>query len=92
MKVSAKPTPNPTVASRQILPGEAILVNLDTAASLVLKNPTAVFLWQLADGQRTVQEIIAAIRQECPDAPPTADADVLETLDLLEAKGFIQVE
>jgi hypothetical protein len=92
MKSSAKPRGNPTIASRQILPGEAILVNLDTSASLVLKNLTAILLWQLVDGQRTVQEIIAAVRHECPDAPPAADDDIIEMLDLLEARGFILVE
>jgi hypothetical protein len=92
MEPSAKPTINPAVASRQILHGEAVLVNTDTSASLVLKNPTAVLIWQLVDGQRTAQEIIAAVRQECPDAPPTADDDVIETLDLLAAKGFIYPE
>lgn len=92
MKALEKPAANPGVVSRQLLDGEAVLVNLDTAASLALMNPMALLIWQLVDGQRTAQDIIAAIRRECPDAPPSADDDIIEMLDLLEAREFIRVE
>ena len=92
MEASAKPAPNPAIVSQPIPDGEAILVHTDTAAFLVLKNPTTFLIWQLVDGQRTVQEIVAAVRQACPDAPPTADKEIVEMLDLLAAKGFIHLE
>ena len=45
---SAKPLANPAVISRQIDAAEAVLVNLDTAASLAL-NATGYVIWQLVD-------------------------------------------
>ena len=91
MKALEKPVANPSVASRQVSDGEVILVNLENSASLVLKNPTAILIWQLVDDQRTVQEIVAAVLQECPDAPPTAPDDIIETLDLLASQEFIHL-
>ena len=92
MKDGEKPVRNPAITSRKALDGAVILVNLETSASLALKNPTAVLLWQLVDGQRTVQDIVAAVRQACPDAPPTAGNDISKTLDLLAARAFIRLE
>lgn len=92
MKTLEKPAISPSVASREASDGEVILVNLETTASLVLKNPTAVLIWQLVDGQRTVKEIVAAVLQECPDAPPTARDDIIETLDLLASQEFIHLK
>ena len=38
-----------------------------------------------------VSEIIAAVLQECPDAPSAAHDDIAEMLDLLAAQTFIRV-
>ena len=89
MEASKKPVPKPAVLWRKVLDGEAILVDEDTDTTLILKNPTAVFVWQLVDGQRTVQEIISALQHECPDAPVTAADDVAEFLAFLMDKGFV---
>lgn len=91
MKALEKPVVSSSVASREASDGEVVLVNLETSASLVLKNPTAVLIWRLVDDQRTVQEIIAAVLRECPDAPSTAPDDIIETLNLLASQEFIHL-
>jgi hypothetical protein len=71
--------------------GEAVLVNLDTAASLAL-NATGFLVWQLVDGQRTVEQIIAAVQRHFRDVPGTAADDVIALLEILAENGFIGFE
>ncbi|MBU0491995.1 MAG: PqqD family peptide modification chaperone [Chloroflexi bacterium] len=91
MHPTAQPMPNPAAAYRAGLDGWAVLVNLDTAGSLAL-NPTGVVVWQLVDGRRTVDQIIAGVRQHFKDAPSTVDDDVVELLEDLAEEGFIGFE
>ena len=92
MDTSARPAPNPAVVSRQIAPGEAVLVNLDTAGSLALTNPSAVVVWQLVDGERRVEQIIAEVRRHFKDVPDTVADDVIALLDTLAEDGFVGFE
>ncbi|HDT11647.1 MAG TPA: PqqD family protein, partial [bacterium] len=80
MKLTAKPKANPAVLQRQAPDGEVVLVNLDTGASLAL-NQTGVIIWQLVDGKRTGEEIVAAVRNRFPDAPPELANDVIKLMD-----------
>jgi hypothetical protein len=91
MELSAQPLVNPAVVWRQVLPGEAVLVNLDTAASLAL-NPTGLVVWQLVDGERSVAQIVAAVRDHFKEVPDSVAADVGELLDTLAEEGFIGLE
>lgn len=91
MKLTAKPRLNPAVLLRKGLDGEAVLVNLDTAASLAI-NQTGIFVWQLVDGQRTVDQIITAVHRQFPDAPPEVVNDVSVLMDILAEDGFIGFE
>ena len=91
MDRSAKPLANPAVVSRQIDVGEAVLVNLDTAASLAL-NATGYVVWQLVDGKRSVEEIIAGVQRHFRNAPPSTADDVVALLEILAKDGFIGFE
>jgi hypothetical protein len=91
MELAEKPLANPAVAYREGVDGWAVLVNLDTAGSLAL-NPTGVVVWQLVDGQRTVEQIVSAVQRHFRDAPPTVTDDVSELLDTLAEEGFIGFE
>lgn len=91
MKLTAKPKANPAVLQRQAPDGEVVLFNLDTGASLAL-NQTGVIVWQLVDGQRNVEQIVTAVRQLFPDAPPDAVNDVSNLMDILAEEGFIGYE
>lgn len=91
MDRSARPLPNPAVVSRQVDAGEAVLVNLDTAASLAL-NASGFVVWQHVDGKRTVEEIIAAVQRYYRDVPGTVADDVIALLKILVEDGFIGFE
>ena len=85
------PIPNPSVISQEIFSGEAVLVNLDNAASLAL-NPSGLVVWQFVDGQRSVAKILAAVRSYYQDVPDTMEAEVTTLLNTLEEGGFIGFE
>lgn len=91
MKLTAKPKANPAVLQRQAPDGEIVLVNLDTGASVAL-NQTGVIVWQLMNGKRTGEAIVAAVRSRFPDAPPELTNDVINLMDILAEDGFIGSE
>ena len=91
MELSSKPVANPAVICRETSSGEAVLVNLDTAASLAL-NPTGLLVWQLVDGEPSVEQIIAGVRARFEDVPDTVDGEVIGLLDILAEDGFIGFE
>jgi hypothetical protein len=88
LDLSAKPLANPAVVFQACLDDWAVLVNLDTAASLAL-NPTGIIVWQLVDGRRSVQEIVAAVGRRFQDAPASMPDDVRALLDTLAEDGFV---
>lgn len=88
MERTTTPLPNPAVVARELDGGEAVLVNLDTAASLAL-NPTGLLVWTLTDGQRTAAEIIAAVRNHFRNVPDSVDDDILTLLEILADGGFV---
>ena len=91
MEPSAKPLINPAVVWDQVPAGEALLLNLDTAACLAL-NHTGVVVWQLVDGKRSVQQIIAAVQRHFNNVPDAVADDVSALLDTLAEDGFIGTE
>jgi hypothetical protein len=91
MKQNTKPLANPAVVCWEVPKGEAVLVNMDTAASLAL-NHTGLVIWQLADGRRTIKQIIAAFCERFPDAPSNVAEEVDVLLKELAADGFIGFE
>jgi hypothetical protein len=57
MRSGANPVANPAVIS-ELLDGEAVLVNTDTAAAIVL-NSTGLAAWELMDGSHSLDDIVA---------------------------------
>jgi coenzyme PQQ biosynthesis protein PqqD len=55
-------------------------------------NQTASLIWQLCDGERTVQEIIALLAQAYPDAASDIAQDIESTLQMLEDHGAITLD
>jgi hypothetical protein len=91
MEQNKKPLANPSVICREVLDGEAVLVNMDNAASIAL-NYTGYVVWQLVDGRHTIEQIIAGVRKQFPDAPGRLCNDVIALLEELAADGFIGFE
>lgn len=70
--------------------GEAVVVNLKDSTFHTL-NPVATFIWEQAQGQFTVEQIIERICQEFEVDRDTAERDCREFVDALVNKGLIVV-
>jgi hypothetical protein len=68
--------------------GEAVVVNLKDSTFHTL-NPVATFIWEQAEGQFTVKQIIERICQEFEVDRDTAESDCLEFLDALTNKDLV---
>ena len=87
----ARPFPNPLAIAQRGPDGWTLLVNPDNAAAIAL-NPTGALIWKLANGRRTVADIITGVRRHYPDAPDTVEADVTEHLATLSEAGLLGQE
>ncbi len=87
VSLDSYPVPNPAVVG-SIVEGEAVLVLPEQGQVRVL-NEVGARIWALADGTRTVQDIVTAICTEYDVEPSQAEADALAFLTGLEAKGVI---
>ena len=83
------PVPAEHVRSRR-LEHEAVVVLPDKGEVKVL-NDVGAQIWTLADGSRTVREIIAAVCAEFEASPVVVEADTLEILAELQHKGLITI-
>ena len=91
MNLSSKPMANPAVIFRQVSPGEAVLVNTDTTASIVL-NATGIAVWELMDGNRGLPDLVTAISRQFKDVPDSVGGDVRALVDSLAEEGFVGYE
>ena len=89
--VPDRPIPNPAAVRDDGEDGWTLLVNPDTAGAMAV-NATGALVWSLVDGRRTVEQIIAAVKDRFPDAPDTLRDDVLAYLTKLTEEGFIGQE
>ena len=69
------PMVNPAVILRETSPGDAILVNTDTATSMAL-NSTGFVILQQMDGIKTVEQIIAVTHKRFSEVPHALDEAV----------------
>ena len=68
--------------------GEAVVVNLKGSTFHTL-NPVATFIWEQADGQTKIEQMIEKICQEFEVDWDTAEKDCLEFLGGLISKGLV---
>ena len=54
-------------------------------------NQTAAVVWQLCDGQRTVDDIIHLLQEAYPESAVEIDADVQEVLNQCVNRGCIDL-
>jgi hypothetical protein len=86
-----KPFPNPSAITEDGADGWTLLVNPDTAGAMAV-NRTGALVWRLADGRRTVSDIIESVRRRFPNAPDSLGNDVRVTLYMLCEEGFVGEE
>ena len=91
MRLSSKPMPNPAVIFRELPGGEAVLVNTDTTASIVL-NATGMAVWRWMDGARSLDDIVTLVKRQFQDVPDSVVGDVQTLLIALAEEGFVGYE
>ena len=73
---NSKPVTNPLVVLREEFDDWAILFDPDTGEGYGL-NPVTVFIWQRLDGQHTVGDIVAELRENgCKNMPENVEERV----------------
>ena len=85
---------DPSIVSRNIA-GEMILVpirnNVGDLESIYTLNETAARIWELLDGERTLQAVRDAIADEFEVEADEATTDMLELIAQLESVGAVRV-
>ncbi len=89
LTLDSYPVPNRAVQGRR-LDNEAVLVLPDQGEVKVL-NEVGAQIWALADGTRSVRDIVQAICAEYHVPRAEAEADALAFIAELEAKGIVTV-
>ena len=89
LTLNSCPAPAEHVRSRR-LEQEAVVVLPDKGEVKVL-NEVGAQIWTLADGSRTVRDIIAVVCAEFEVPPVVAVADTLNFLAELQHKGLITI-
>ena len=85
------PFPNPDVILQEEGDGKAVLVNLDTGNAVSL-NAVGKFIWEEADGNLSVAEIIENIEQNFSSVPDDISEDVIRLVSVLKLNGFFGYE
>lgn len=75
------PTPHPQVAAT-VVDGQAVIVMADTG-QLTILNEVGTRIWEMSDGNHSIEEIIQAIMEEYEVTPEAAQQDAEEFLNRL---------
>lgn len=91
MHPTDRPIANPIVVLREEFDDWAVLYNPDTA-SAVGTNPVGVAVWKLMDGKRSIEDIMAKIKDSFEDTPDAACDEIAAFVDKLAENGFVGLE
>jgi methyltransferase-like protein len=91
MDLSSKPMANPAVILREVNASEAVLVNTDTTASIVL-NSSGLFAWRCMDGRHSLEAIVVVMQSQFHGVPETAIEDLRALVKTLAEEGFVGYE
>lgn len=86
MELSMKPQRRPEIAWR-VIEGEAVVVDPKQGAVFPL-NPVATRLWELAEGSRTVADMIGLLEQEFDAPREILEKDAVAFLNECRANGL----
>jgi len=75
----------------QVVDDEAILVHLESGYYFSL-NPVGLWIWQHADGQTSLLQLIHGLTEEFDVAEDTAGADARGFLEHMLEEGLMTVE
>ncbi len=91
MNQTDKPIANPIIVLREEFDDWAVLFNPDTAAA-VGTNPVGVAVWKRLDGKRSLEDIVAEIKNSFEDTPEAAFKEITAFVNTLDEKGFVGLE
>jgi hypothetical protein len=92
LESTSKVSQSPQVVARELSTEEGgVLLHLETAQYHGI-NPVGLLIWELLDGERTVGEVVDAVRARVQDAPPELDSDVMQFLNDVRDRGLVVVE
>jgi hypothetical protein len=89
MNLESKPCRNPALHA-EMMDGELLLYD-PSGSRIIQLNATAALLWQLCDGHRKVEEMIALLQSAYPDALESIALDVPEMLDRWAEAGCLEL-
>ncbi len=90
LSLNARPRPHPQTASR-VFDGEAVIIT--PAQNIVrLLNTTGSRIWELCDGQHTLQAIIDTLVDEFDVTPEQAQTSVQRFIQHLLDLGLLSLE
>ena len=81
------PIHHPRTASR-LFSGEAVVIT-PAENTVRMFNPVGSRIWELMDGQQTVDQIVATLVDQFDVAPERAQRTVLDFFAVLEEKGLV---
>jgi hypothetical protein len=96
VETTAIPRKNPASSSRTI-DGQAVIALSDQAQIMIL-NEVGTRVWNLIDGRRTFEAIVALVTgqivdsNEYDDVPSDLSADIEEFLEDIATKGMITMD
>jgi coenzyme PQQ biosynthesis protein PqqD len=90
MLTTQKPQRKPDY-QMETIDGELLLFHPDQQ-KIFYCNESAALIWQLCDGQHTVAEIVALLREAYPEAAEEIEKDVQVTLQALHEHGALTFE
>jgi pyrroloquinoline quinone biosynthesis protein D len=70
--------------------GEGVLYCYEKA-TMVYLNESAIVVWRLCDGQRTVGEIVGLLANAYPDAADKVRSDVSELVEHFVQEGVLEM-
>jgi Coenzyme PQQ synthesis protein D (PqqD) len=81
---------NENVAFRRLAAGEGgVLLHLESGEYHGI-NEVGCLIWELLDGERTVEAVAVALQDDIEDPPPDLVDEVIVFLDSLRARGLVQ--
>jgi SynChlorMet cassette protein ScmD len=82
---------NPSVVLREEFDDWAVLFNPDTADAVGI-NPVGVAVWKRLDGKRSLEDIVAEIKNSFEETPDAACKEIATFVNTLAEKGFAGLE
>jgi hypothetical protein len=88
---NAKLQRNPDVVARALAePDGGVLLHLGSGAYFGV-NPVGLLVWELVDGERTVDDVIAELRTRVVDGPPELERDVERFIDSVLERDLVRL-